>query len=59
MYYLNLREGKSGRQEMQTPIMLCLKARGIRTTPPDNSYNNRNNQWYLNFVIGRLYNGRK
>ncbi len=50
MYYSNSKESKSGYQKIQTPIMLCLKARGIRTTPPGNSYIFFNNSIYLNFV---------
>lgn len=43
MFYLNLRNRnikncKSGHQMMQVPIMLYLKALGIRTAPPGNSY---------------------
>ena len=30
---------KSGYPKIRTPIMLCLKALGIHTAPPGNSYN--------------------
>jgi hypothetical protein len=38
MYYLNLKKSKSGHPKMQNPIMLYLKAKGIRIAPPGNSY---------------------
>ncbi len=55
MYCLNLKENKrykSGHHKMQTPIMLCLKARGIRTTPPGNSCNLNSCLEYLKLTIG-------
>ena len=50
MFYLNLR-CKSGHQKMQNPIMLCLKAKGIRTAPPGNSYNKLSDNLYINVTI--------
>ena len=52
MFYLNLKKSKSGHQKMQNPIMLCLKARGIRIAPPGNSYKLYKNKEYFR----RLYN---
>jgi len=46
-----MEEIKSGHPKMRTPIMLCLKARGIRITPPGNSYNIFNNLMHLNFMF--------
>lgn len=51
MFYLNLKD-KSGHPKMRTPIMLCLKAKGIRTAPPGNSYDILRNLDYLNFSEG-------
>ena len=39
MFYLNLKESKSGHPKMQNPIMLYFKAKGVHTAPPGNSYN--------------------
>lgn len=33
--------------KMQIPIMLCFKARGIRTAPPGNSYNYSSKEYYI------------
>ncbi len=49
MFYLNLKSSKSGHPKMQNPIMLCLKARGIHTASPGNSYVLHKNYGYLNF----------
>ncbi len=49
MFYLNSKRSKSGHPKMQNPIMLCLKAKGIRTAPPGNSYILYKKYGYLNF----------
>ena len=51
MNYSNLKRGKSGYPKIRTPIMLCLKAIGIHTAPPGNSYNFDKNLGYLNIVV--------
>ena len=51
MFYLNLKKSKSGHQKMQNPIMLCLKARGIRIAPPGNSYKLYKNKEYIKFSV--------
>ena len=52
MYCLSLKEVKkrckSGHPKMQIPIMLYLKAKGIHTAPPGNSYINLINTNYIN-----------
>ncbi len=48
MCYLNSKS-KSGHPKMRTPIMLCLKAKGIHTAPPGNSYNKLKDKGYKNF----------
>ena len=48
---LQMKESKSGHPRMQTPIMLCFKARGIHTAPPGNSYNLKSMLIYINFVV--------
>jgi len=44
---LEFKKSKSGHPKMRTPIMLCLKAKGIRTAPPGNPYNIIINQKYI------------
>ena len=53
MFYSNLRKNKckSGHPKMRTPIMLCLKARGIHTTPPGNPYYVYKYPIYINFMV--------
>ena len=50
MFYLNLKS-KSGHPKMRTPIMLCLKAIGLRTAPPGNSYNLMMIKEYISFLV--------
>lgn len=38
---------KSGYPKIQIPIMLCLKAKGIRTAPPGNSYKNSSSKMII------------
>lgn len=47
----NKKISKSGHPKMLNPIMLCLKAKGIRTAPPGNSYFIMNNKEYINFLF--------
>ena len=52
MYYLNLKNSKSGHPRMLTPIMLCFKAKGIHTAPPGSSYKIKKDNAYKNFSEG-------
>jgi hypothetical protein len=54
MFCLNLKNSKSGHPKMQTPIMLCFKARGIHTASPGNSYCLLR---YVNYIKLSLKNG--
>lgn len=40
---------QSGHPKMQDPIMLCLKAIGVRIAPPGNSYNKKKKRIYKLF----------
>jgi len=53
MFYLSLKENKSksGHPKMRTPIMLYLKAKGIHTAPPGNSYNLLRYSNYIKFSV--------
>lgn len=53
MYCLSLKS-KSGHPKMRTPIMLCLKARGIHTAPPGNSYNKLSNKEYIKLSMRKI-----
>jgi len=57
MFYLNLRDKKirckSGHPKMQNPITLCLKAKGIRTASPGNSYKLYSNINYIKLSVIR------
>jgi len=51
MFCLNLKNKcKSGHPRMRTPIMLCLKAKGVRIASPGNSYSILETDEYLNFL---------
>jgi len=50
----NPNESKSGHPRMRTPIMLCLKARGIHTAPPGNSYNKLSNKEYIKLSMRKI-----
>ena len=58
MFFLDLRKNKSkdGHFEMQNPIMLCLKAKGIHIAPPGNPYKYYNILNYINLTLD-LKNG--
>jgi len=47
----NLRELKMGIYNLQNPIMLSLRAKGIHTALSGNPYSFYENQKYLNFSI--------
>jgi len=51
MFCLNLKKSKSGHSKMRTPIILCLKAKGIRTAPLGNPYNFDKDLEYLKLSI--------
>ena len=51
MFSLNLKNSKSGHPKMQDPITLYLKAKGIHTAPPGNSYNLLSKEDYINLLV--------